>query len=426
MFINTPHQANATQQNQTRDTGNHSGSGANNTPPAFNLGGLGNGNSNLMLLLIQLIVQLLQQLQGSNNTSSNSVSNTNDPAPAPSNHTPADNTDQSLQQNEATNNNSAATANNTSSATNTHDANGTTTTANNVASTAPAATPATNDANTGSDTNTDDTNGTASTVPTANTNKVPDTAVTSTTTNENKPVDTAVTQATNNNTQPEPTTSPTQNPTDPNQKVIDIYLLGGQSNAKALGAERLEKALENELGTDTTKHETRVFSYAVGGTSLHRDWKADGTDNAGQDGARYKAFQSNLDLYLNQVKRANPDAQVNIKGMFWHQGEKDSKDEATAQNYDENLTRFIQDVRTTTGVENLPFMIGRLSDSQAVRRLPHLATVQQNQDAVAAADPNAVSVNMDSISDRTNVHFSQDGYNKMADLFAKAYNGTFG
>ncbi|WP_020558474.1 sialate O-acetylesterase [Thiofilum flexile] len=219
------------------------------------------------------------------------------------------------------------------------------------------------------------------------------------------------------------TNTPTQQNTatpNNNQKVIDVFLLGGQSNAAALGAKRLENALEKSLGADTATHQTNVFSYAVGSTNLYSQWKADGTADPKKDGGMYQNFQRQLDTYMAKLHKDNPDAQINIKGMFWHQGESDALANRGTAKYEEDLTRFIQDVRVTTGVENLPFMVGRLTD------IRNWAPIRQAQDQVGAKDPNAVSVNLDALKPMANgVHFTPKGYDTMAQLFADAYKAGF-
>ncbi|WP_020558473.1 sialate O-acetylesterase [Thiofilum flexile] len=233
------------------------------------------------------------------------------------------------------------------------------------------------------------------------------------------------TNTTNTTGTPAPTPAPTGQTNTPanGQKVIDVYLLGGQSNAAALGAKRLEGALENTLGADTALHETNVFSYAAGGTHLYQQWKGDGTADASKDGLVYKQFQTQLDKYLTKLRKDNPDAQINIKGMFWHQGEADARDKKGAE-YETNLTRFIQDIRATTHVDNLPFMIGRLNEVNVAGR-DHVP-IQKAQDAVGAKDPNAVSVNLETLKPlASGVHFTQKGYDTMAQLFAEAYKTNF-
>ncbi len=217
---------------------------------------------------------------------------------------------------------------------------------------------------------------------------------------------------------------PTPAKTDAKQ-VIDIYLLGGQSNAVGLGATRLEKALEETLGADTATHKTQVFSHAVGATNLHTQWAADGTASAQKDGSLYQEFQSKLKAYVAQVQKSAPDAQINIAGMFWHQGESDALSTVPQQQaYDENLTRFIEDVRATTGVADLPFMIGRLSDKQTNMTATALKTIQQAQDTVDAADARTVGVRMET-AEHAGIHFTEKGYDTMATLFATAFRDNF-
>ena len=216
-------------------------------------------------------------------------------------------------------------------------------------------------------------------------------------------------------TQPAPTQTP-------KQKVIDVYLLGGQSNAAGLGASRLEKALEATLGADTSHHETSVFSYAAGGTNLYSQWKADGTANKAKDGVLYQHFQTQLDAYLKNLQQKNPNAQINVAGMFWHQGESDAI-EGKSKEYADNLARFIQDVRATTADPTLPFMIGRLTDTPATAQYK-LGDVQRAQDEVALKTPNTVSVKMET-AEPNNIHFTDKGYDTMAKLFANAYADNF-
>lgn len=236
---------------------------------------------------------------------------------------------------------------------------------------------------------------------------------------------TAVQPAPAATTKPAPTViQPTPAKADAKQ-VIDIYLLGGQSNAVGLGATRLEKALEETLGADTATHKTQVFSHAVGATNLHTQWAADGTASAQKDGPLYQEFQSKLKAYVTQVQKSAPDAQINIAGMFWHQGESDALSTVPQQQaYDENLTRFIEDVRATTGVADLPFMIGRLSDKQTSMTATALKTIQQAQDTVDAADARTVGVRMET-AEHAGIHFTQKGYDTMATLFATAFRDNF-
>lgn len=235
----------------------------------------------------------------------------------------------------------------------------------------------------------------------------------------------SVQQNTNTSTQPAPIAQVqpvNNNPQTPHQKVIDVYLLGGQSNAVGLGAPRLEKALENTLGADTAQHETNVFSYAVSGSNLFSQWKADGTADKTKDGGLYQSFQTQLDAHIKALQKKNPDAQINIAGMFWHQGESDAIG-GKSKEYTDNLSRFIQDVRATTANPTLPFMIGRLTNTTATAQYK-LGDVQRAQDEVANKTPNTVSVKMEE-AEPSNIHFTAKGYDTMAKLFANAYAENF-
>ena len=125
---------------------------------------------------------------------------------------------------------------------------------------------------------------------------------------------------------------------------------------------------------------------------------------------------------MKTLKNKNPDAQINIAGMFWHQGESDAI-EGKSKEYADNLSRFIQDVRATTANPTLPFMIGRLTDTTATARYK-LGDVQRAQDEVANKTPNTVSVKMEE-AEASDIHFTAKGYGTMAKLFADAYAEKF-
>ncbi|WP_110690414.1 sialate O-acetylesterase [Thiofilum flexile] len=223
---------------------------------------------------------------------------------------------------------------------------------------------------------------------------------------------------------PTPIPNPNPNPT-PATKIIDIYLLAGQSNATGLGSARLEKALEAELGADTDQHEIKVFIDAVPGSNLFVQWKADGTEKSQTDGVLYQNFQIHLKDYLAKVQHENPNAQLRLGGMFWHQGESDALSTAANQEaYGDNLTRFIQDIRATTKAPELPFIIGRLSDKQQMMTPASIDKIQQEQDEVDAADPLAVAVPLEE-AEVSDIHFTGKGYETMAKLFAQAYKANF-
>jgi len=97
-----------------------------------------------------------------------------------------------------------------------------------------------------------------------------------------------------------------------------------------------------------------LIKYAVSGTSLWNDWRA-------TDGVEYINFINAVDDALLSV--SDPE----IAGLVWMQGESDAyplhSTLAYAEAYEQNLTTFIQAVRSEFGVPDMPFVIGQISDS---------------------------------------------------------------
>lgn len=69
-----------------------------------------------------------------------------------------------------------------------------------------------------------------------------------------------------------------------------------------------------------------------------------------------------------------------IAGFFWMQGESDAQNENTAKLYGRNLRRFIVALRRDLNAPNMPFIYGRIRDTDI---FPEDAAVRAGQDAVA-------------------------------------------
>ncbi len=77
--------------------------------------------------------------------------------------------------------------------------------------------------------------------------------------------------------------------------------------------------------------------------------------------------------------------------MLWMQGESDSETIEMAEAYENNLNRLIQAIRTKTGKEDLPFVMGRISSSllkDTPWNFDQARIVQNAQERVAAGDEN--------------------------------------
>ena len=185
-------------------------------------------------------------------------------------------------------------------------------------------------------------------------------------------------------------------------KPIDVYLIGGQSNAtgqgymanlpegftpnaKVLlfhsgkphlnsGAEPntwmpLRQASESpdrfgpELGFGNRLAELRparpiaLIKHAHSGTNLYKEWEP-GKDAADVDhfGPQFKTFVETVQLGLKALGAQG--YEPTLRGMIWQQGEGDSKIERSASDYGKNLAHLIARLREQFQAPDMLFVYG--------------------------------------------------------------------
>ena len=178
-----------------------------------------------------------------------------------------------------------------------------------------------------------------------------------------------------------------------------------------------------------------ILKVAAGGTNLFHDWRPDGTARSARDGGLYRQFQTFIGKGLSALKAANPQATFRIRGMIWMQGESDgmkieSLPPTTEKDYEVNLTNFIKDIRLTYG-KDLPFVIGRLSSGQTAvdpaPGNPKLNYIRSAQSAVAAATQKTAIIDTDSCALGVDkLHFNARGQQQLGVAFAKGMQSVLG
>ncbi|MBI3413955.1 MAG: neutral/alkaline non-lysosomal ceramidase N-terminal domain-containing protein [Verrucomicrobia bacterium] len=152
---------------------------------------------------------------------------------------------------------------------------------------------------------------------------------------------------------------------------------------------------------------------AVGGTPLSR-WEKGG------------------DLYAQALARARHAMQDGtLKGILWHQGEDDAKEEKTARSYAGRLAQMIHDLRADLGAGEVPFVAGKLGEFLLTTKkaeLPFVPTVNEQLQSIpprisrsalvdsAGLTPMADDIHFDSASLRT---FGQRYADTMRSLLVK-------
>lgn len=200
-------------------------------------------------------------------------------------------------------------------------------------------------------------------------------------------------------------------------KLVEVFVLTGQSNAVRIPADQLESNLEAILGADSPNHVTTVFKQAYSGTSIEVDWKPDGTAGNDGDGTTYRHFQTKFDAFLANLEIANPGAQIRISGLFWNQGERDAR-LGYGDIYEDNLNLMIADFRATMDTPQLPVFVSRI---KGINAYVDNAEVRAAQQAVGETDPFVVTMDVDDVEPFDGLHWGAAGFAELARIYADVY-----
>lgn len=155
----------------------------------------------------------------------------------------------------------------------------------------------------------------------------------------------------------------------------------GQCFGPELGlAERL-----NEQYPDRTFF---VIKYAWGGTNLYEQWLS---PSSGTAGPLYNSFIEYVKNSISYLELKN--YKVNIEAMCWMQGEADSMQDESTQNYAKRLTNLINDVRAEfsdyASEDSIAFVDAYIAATIFWKNYIELNAAKQT---VADSDPNNVVI----------------------------------
>ncbi|MEM1443764.1 MAG: sialate O-acetylesterase [Verrucomicrobiota bacterium] len=191
-----------------------------------------------------------------------------------------------------------------------------------------------------------------------------------------------------------------------------LFVLSGQSNMAGLKPEEsFTPAIEAKFGADNVI----IVKMAQGGQPIRRwdkFWKATGEQDPEQIGDLYEVL-------IKEVKIQTEGQKLQSVTFLWMQGERDAK-EQLADHYQASLQRVLAQLKADLEIQELNFVIGRLSDFDLKNeRYPHWTRVREIQVAMAEADDRGAWVDTDDLNDGTNrkgkaiqndLHYSADGY----------------
>ena len=133
------------------------------------------------------------------------------------------------------------------------------------------------------------------------------------------------------------------------------------------------------------KRKLAIIKGSQGGTNLRMDWNAGVQGDANGQGTQYRDFIETIQMATEDLSQRG-DEYV-IRGMLWHQGESDRKSDAAV--HARRLKHLIAQIRTKTGIADLPVVLGEVFDNG------QRDSVRTALRAVADADANIGLVSSD-------------------------------
>lgn len=172
-----------------------------------------------------------------------------------------------------------------------------------------------------------------------------------------------------------------------------------------------ELSLGKALAAHDPTRNVAIIKITRGGTSLGTHW-----DPAGGDNFMWQTFANKVPEALSALT-AGGDS-VNLRGMFWHQGESDGSNPT----YQADLVEFIAAVRSWVGTPDLPFAMGELErdgDTLTVKGRTYQQTTMAN---VADADPDAIIISSVDLPTYDGTHFISSAYITFGERYAAAFH----
>ncbi|MEM7599864.1 MAG: sialate O-acetylesterase, partial [Verrucomicrobiota bacterium] len=174
-----------------------------------------------------------------------------------------------------------------------------------------------------------------------------------------------------------------------------LFILSGQSNMAGLKPqESFTPAMETQFGADNVI----IVKMAQGGQPIRRwdkSWEATGMQDPEQIGDLYEVLMEAVSPEIEGQK-------LQSVTYLWMQGERDAK-EQLADHYQASFQRMLAQLKEDLDLEELNFVIGRLSDFDLTNeKYPHWTRIREIQVAMAEADDKGAWVDTDDLNDGTN------------------------
>lgn len=173
-----------------------------------------------------------------------------------------------------------------------------------------------------------------------------------------------------------------------------------------------------------------IIKYSLGGTSIDTAATSAGTWDVDYEGInginQYDHFLSTLKNAFNQqdIDQDGIKDYLVPAGVVWMQGESDAQKEVIAMRYYKNLKKLMSLIRAALRSDNLPVVIGKISDSGQARDgkvWEYGELVQYGQEKFVKTDEHAAIIRQTkyySYSDAA--HYTSEAYIDLGERFAQA------
>ena len=209
---------------------------------------------------------------------------------------------------------------------------------------------------------------------------------------------------------------------------------GAETDGKTIRlSDRFGPELTFGLSLSSDQPGTRIalIKYSLGGSGLAPGIGYGSWHPTNRNGKNVNQYDHALNTIRNALGEADIDSdgapdRLVPSGIIWMQGESDAnQSQKVADAYKGNLTRLMQFLRAAMGVDSLPIVIGKITDSGMAEDgtvMDYIATVQTAQSAFADEDKCArlVSVTDELIYRDDAWHYDTDGFIRLGSAFAEA------
>ena len=200
-----------------------------------------------------------------------------------------------------------------------------------------------------------------------------------------------------------------------NHKWEQLAIFTNRWNGKQFGP---EITFGKNIAENLSDQKIAVLKLSQGGANLYRDYSPTINDEEIHGYHLYPWLIRTANRAIGRLEQMG--YQPQIKAFIWVQGWSDAfASEASANNYEKNLTEFFQYIRRDFGNPSLPIVFSQINPDIKVKWAPPVYAAQA---AVAAADRNSIMIpSTDLTLLEDGAHFTPDSYITLGNNLADAY-----